>query len=628
LVGVLAGLFWLVVSHVRLAIVRRKARLLHAGRCVRIAEDIAWDLGISERVTLVVGGADAMPMTWGVLRPVVLLPATALGWSRERLEMVLRHELAHVARRDAASQRFAEIACVLHWYNPLVWLAAARMRAEREHACDDLVLEGGSRASAYASELLDIARTLHTQRALRHAAIAMARRSQLKERLAAVLDEDRPRARPTRGLLAAAALCATGIVLPLAALEPSAPQSPVPDAAPRPGIASGAPPRATTPVIVAIAAPTPIASQVALCRRSEDGSASTNINNDSWRISWTGRNCRVDIAIDGEIEHDAFVTTITAIAAGGRVRLEDRIGDQTRRLDIRPSAGGLDYSWHLNGRTATFDADAREWMSGLLQELARTAGFGAEGRAAAILERDGPNGVLREIAELRSDRIRSRYYRVMLTSERIAVTTRADMLNQASTSIDSDRELASLLVAVAEQVESAPGLRRTVLESAASLQSDREKVRVLTSLIDHSTLDADEQAGVLASARTVQSDRERNRLFAALASKSLTSRAVQTAWIETARTMSSDREKREALSRLFAAGALPADVLSTAFDAARTIESDRELATLLITALETQRVSAAAGDAFTRVMDTIKSEREHGRVASAFLRVQGRAPMP
>ncbi len=96
-------------------------------------------------VRVIEGPRGAMPMTWGVIRPVVLLPAGADQWPRPRLLAVLRHELAHVARHDALTQLFGELACALHWFDPLVWVAVRRQRIEREHACDDLVLASGSR---------------------------------------------------------------------------------------------------------------------------------------------------------------------------------------------------------------------------------------------------------------------------------------------------------------------------------------------------------------------------------------------------------------------------------------------------------------------------------------------------
>ncbi|MGN6515989.1 MAG: M56 family metallopeptidase [Rhizomicrobium sp.] len=97
------------------------------------------------------------PVTWGILRPVVLLPFQAQFWSRERLHAVLMHEVAHIRRRDSLSQLLSMLVCALYWPNPLVWAAARSLRAEAEMAADDSVLASGVRASAYAGELLQLA---------------------------------------------------------------------------------------------------------------------------------------------------------------------------------------------------------------------------------------------------------------------------------------------------------------------------------------------------------------------------------------------------------------------------------------------------------------------------------------
>jgi beta-lactamase regulating signal transducer with metallopeptidase domain len=85
------------------------------------------------------------PITWGLFRPVILLPFNALFWPRERLQAVLLHETAHIARRDSISQMLSMIACALYWPNPLVWMASRALRNEAEIAADDAVIASGMR---------------------------------------------------------------------------------------------------------------------------------------------------------------------------------------------------------------------------------------------------------------------------------------------------------------------------------------------------------------------------------------------------------------------------------------------------------------------------------------------------
>ncbi len=160
-----------------------------------------------------------MPMTWGGFRPVVLLPAEADSWSVDRRRDVLLHELAHVRRLDCLTQWIARAACAVYWFNPLAWVAARRMRIERERACDDVVLLAGARASDYAGHLLEIARGLRIPIAAATAALAMARPSQLEGRLVAILDPDRRRRGPGRRAAGVAMLATIVAVVPMAMLR-------------------------------------------------------------------------------------------------------------------------------------------------------------------------------------------------------------------------------------------------------------------------------------------------------------------------------------------------------------------------------------------------------------------------
>jgi BlaR1 peptidase M56 len=98
------------------------------------------------------------PLTCGVLRPLILLPASALDWNAPLLQAVLLHESAHVQRRDCLAKYVAQASRGLLWWNPLAWMSAARLFHEQELACDDAVLSAGVAPEDYAGALLDTAR--------------------------------------------------------------------------------------------------------------------------------------------------------------------------------------------------------------------------------------------------------------------------------------------------------------------------------------------------------------------------------------------------------------------------------------------------------------------------------------
>jgi TonB family protein len=161
----------------------------------------------------------AMPLTWGIFRPVIVLPSGAADWPEDRRRIVLSHELAHIARNDWLLQICAELAPAIYWFHPLVWLAAARLRQESERACDDAVLLSGIAASHYASQLLDLARTLENSGRAWSTALAIARPTNLERRFAAMLNPSINRSRLSLGtklLIPFFALC---FLLPLSALR-------------------------------------------------------------------------------------------------------------------------------------------------------------------------------------------------------------------------------------------------------------------------------------------------------------------------------------------------------------------------------------------------------------------------
>jgi BlaR1 peptidase M56/carboxypeptidase family protein/TonB-like protein len=134
---------------------------------------------------------------------------------------VLAHELAHVKRGDWAVQIAAELLCAAYWFNPLVWVAARRLRLESEQACDDAVLKMGVEGSAYASELVDLARAFRRGHNFVPAA-AIARPSSLERRVRAMLNVKLNRDPITRTASLAAAVVLAAVTVLVAGFGVSA----------------------------------------------------------------------------------------------------------------------------------------------------------------------------------------------------------------------------------------------------------------------------------------------------------------------------------------------------------------------------------------------------------------------
>ena len=174
-------------------------------------------MGLSRPVRILVTAHPALLVTWGAMSPVILLPADAPSWSSDRIRLVLVHEFAHLMRRDWLIQLAGEVARAINWFNPLFWIACARLRRESEYACDDVVLDHGIGGTSYATHLIDLARTFSVHGRTWLPAPSIARPSTLERRVRAMLNPHTDR-RPVSSLRrAATALVLLAVAVPIAA---------------------------------------------------------------------------------------------------------------------------------------------------------------------------------------------------------------------------------------------------------------------------------------------------------------------------------------------------------------------------------------------------------------------------
>jgi beta-lactamase regulating signal transducer with metallopeptidase domain/protocatechuate 3,4-dioxygenase beta subunit len=192
---------------------RRQSRLVVDPSWSGLLGELARDLGIRRPVELRMCPGPVVPVTWGVLRPVVLLPDQAEDWDGPARRLVLMHELAHVRRGDVGFHLIGRLAAAAYWFHPLAWYALRRMRAECECACDDHVVRHGVRRTDYARRLVDLARSLRP--AGPSTAVPMTRRDTLEERIMSILDDGRDHRplgrRPARALFVGALALLAGL---------------------------------------------------------------------------------------------------------------------------------------------------------------------------------------------------------------------------------------------------------------------------------------------------------------------------------------------------------------------------------------------------------------------------------
>jgi beta-lactamase regulating signal transducer with metallopeptidase domain len=604
------------------------------------------------------------PMTWGVVRPIVLVPADT-DWNESQRRNALLHEFAHVSRGDCVTQFLSRVMCAIYWFNPVAWVAARAERLAREEACDDAVLRAGSRPSAYAEQLLDVAH-LFTQQSIAVAALTMARRSSIASRLHGILDAARDRS-PSGRKLASLATCATfALVPPLAALTPefvratTVSESPMlvmgtPNAAshasnvgqPVAGVAEPAasrvdsqpnrllnvPQLGDSAVVLTTAGGLALAvSQQpgALCTPASGKRSSSNMRNDDgrgpenrrWQVRWRDDNCTIELDARGVFTLSPNADDVTSITPRGYIDLSQQSrGGVERRVRIEPGDGAtLERTYWVDGKRAEWNAEAARWFAQALIMLDRRTAFAVDSRLPMLLQRGGVEAVLAEVAEMPTTYPQRVYYSKLFERQVLSTAQLASVLETASKTFDSDYERAELLLSVAKQKNFADPLHLAYAQMVRTMDSDYETRRALSALLARSDLAPNVVKTMLEASEGMESDYELAELLIGIATRYAVDDATRPYYIRAIGSIDSDYEQRRVLSAVVAGGRMGTGVSEELITSAGRSMKGYELAEFLITVANKGSLDQSGSAAFFAATRGIESDYEKRRVLDVLLK--------
>ena len=644
--GALIVLVRLAVGTSMVASLARKGARVDDGSWLSLAQKLSSTLKIDRPLTLLRGDKLGVPVTWGIVYPVVLLPDDSDSWPEERRRFVLVHEMAHVKRFDALTQLAGQLALALFWFDPLVWVANRRMQLEREHACDDYVLRHGTAASKYAEELLSMVRSLgtpdHRTAQPAFAALAMARRSEFEGRMLSILDPVLDRHPLSKGRTLMSAFAALMLVVPLAALHPykkttaaAAPLAPtsmtiaieatkpatgaddLPESfkvqiLPAPKLDTAALARTTlTKPLEALSAGAAkmgdglralqakgaevvtISGKKVNCdnfRMHGDGtSTSTHIHSDDDDSSpiiefttYNGERCS-SASITGRIKYSANEDDIIEMSPGSHATFRQRTASDDRELSVTPGRdGALQRVYRFNGSNAEYDENARRWFATYLPSVLMETGINVGPRVAKWRAQGGVNNVLTHLATMSSSGAKRSHYEALLDGDKLNADELDRVMKSASDNISSSGDLRAILT------RAAPGIRitkqsATSFEKAVnSIASSGDKAAVLH--IYGQTDDRDMLISVMRVADGIASSGDRARLLQALAPRYLTrgDPALVSAWFGRAKDIPSSGDLRNVLMVAMPFAAASTDVAGSIIKTARIVPSSGDRSKILI----------------------------------------------
>jgi len=147
-------------------------------------ERIIFQLRFGREIKLRQSCIHESPYTWGIFKPIIVVPVDWLFWTEEKQHSVLTHEQAHIRRYDTLSSIVSSLLCCMYWYNPLIWMTRRRLLLFAEQACDDQVVNQQTSVLEYAGHLVEIVRSRKL-----NMVPAMSGNSSLSCRIRALLDD-------------------------------------------------------------------------------------------------------------------------------------------------------------------------------------------------------------------------------------------------------------------------------------------------------------------------------------------------------------------------------------------------------------------------------------------------------
>ncbi|MEO8192734.1 MAG: M56 family metallopeptidase [Gemmatimonadales bacterium] len=643
------GLLWILGTTLvllRLAIgtwrVGRLAKLgdrVDDGEWLSLTQRLANRLGITRPLILLRGDRLAVPVTWGIVYPAVLLPPDSHEWPEARRRFVLVHEMAHVKRFDALTQLLAQVAVAVLWFDPLIWLAAHGMRVEREHACDDYVLRDGTVPSLYAGELLEMVQSIgsprHESAAPAFAALAMARRSEFEGRMLAILDPRQNRHTLGRSSAVITSVALALLVIPLAALRPF-----------HNGTAAGPLTKAVAPNAGAVkksSASERLISDTACdsARRAPGSSASTHIHvgdDDAgsrtieYMATSGGRCAQAAVIGDATFANDRLLS----LSTGAYATFREVTSDADRAVHIAPRDNGtMEVSAKLNGAPVAYDDAMRAWLARIVPEVLREAAVDAPQRVARDMAQGGVSLVLAHIGRIMSPSSKRAHYAALLdgiplTESEYAQVSRHVTRTLADSPSDLSAVLTRLAASPAKGVKSlgAAVAKLGAAQEAMGVALGRALGKSSTSSDSTHTLtqyavtdDPDMILLALRGAKDISSSTDKRTLLQTIAAGALRRRsaALRSAFFDVTATMDSDTDLRAVLNAALPYAHSDQAIAFAVFNEVKGhMSSDTDKRAVLTAAVEQKLLSTPQlREAFMAAAKSISSSTDYTAVMRA-----------
>jgi hypothetical protein len=341
----------------------------------------------------------------------------------------------------------------------------------------------------------------------------------------------------------------------------------------------------------------------------------------SGNFSWSNDDERLEASYRGDVEFTDDDADVKRLSPNGYLKIK-QTKDGTRTIELRAdSSGSIQRRFWVGSSERPFEPEGRQWLAQVLPRFIRQTGLGAHARVARIFAAKGAPGVLAEISLIEGSWAKRRYFSELLNNTTVDAQTSRQVIAQAGREIDSDFELASLLIESADRLLQDDATRQAYFDAARTIQSDFEMRRTLSAALKRGAMKPALVASMLEASAAIDSDFEEASLLVETVKSQPLDATTRGPFFKAASSISSDFERRRVLDAAVSADQSPV-TLKAALDAA-TMSSDFESASLLLDIVKAHPIDDSLRPSFFKVVEGISSDFERGRVLQA---VAGRDP--
>ncbi len=259
----------------------------------------------------------------------------------------------------------------------------------------------------------------------------------------------------------------------------------------------------------------------------------------------------------------------------------------------------------MNGRERAFEPEGRQWLATILPRFIRQSGFAASSRVARFLRTGGRRGGARRDSRIESSYAKKLYFSELLKQSPVDAAMARRILEQAGREIESDYELASLLISGMDKLLVDQATQKAFFDAARTIESDYEMRRVFSAALKRGTGAGMRWPRSCSRRRAGSTPTTRRPHCSWNSSSSRASRAPATPFFAVLKTVDSPYEKSKVLKSVLRRGEVSSETLLGVLNAAGTIGSGYETSQVLQAAARGHEINGPARDVYMKIADRL-----------------------